>query len=103
MDNPYSGQEPYESSWNYGYQYGKDNPNDPDPTPPDFSDWGLDDETRGYVEQVWREGALAGREEGQGGESSQLPCYDAESDTLYADAEEFPALVFLAQCEEPVA
>jgi hypothetical protein len=111
MDNPYSGQEPYESAWNYGYQYGKDNPSDTSPTPPDFSGWGLDDQTRGYVEQVWREGALAGREEAQGGSgggsgdgsggdggSSQLPYYDAESDTLYASADEFPSLVFLAQC-----
>jgi hypothetical protein len=28
------------------------NPTDTDPTPADFSDWGLDDETRGYVQQA---------------------------------------------------
>lgn len=101
MTNPYSGQEPYESAWNYGYQYGTDYPSDTDPTPADFSGWGLDDETRGYVEQVWREGALAGREasqSGSGGTSDQLPYYDAESDTLYVDAEEVPSLAFLVQC-----
>jgi hypothetical protein len=103
VDNPYSGQEPYATAWDHGYQYGSQNPNDTDPTPPDFSSWGLDDETKGYVEQVWKEGALAGRESGGGqsggdGGQSGLPHYDAESDTLYADAEEFPSLVFLAQC-----
>jgi hypothetical protein len=100
MENPYSGQSPYDAAWDYGYQYGRENSNDSDPTPPDFSSWGLDDETRGYVEQIWREGALAGREEGQGGGggASELPFYDPESDTLYASAEEFPALVFMHEC-----
>lgn len=120
MTNPYAGNEPYGTAWQQGYDYAQANPNEQAPQTPDFSSWGYDQQTTSYVGQVWQEGALAGGASGltgggQGGQAaqgsaaasgqsgggdanaSQLPHYDAESDTLYVDPEEFPALTALAQ------
>jgi hypothetical protein len=57
MDNPYAGQPLYETAWSHGREYGVANPGLTDLSPPDFSSWQLDDTTRQYVENVWREGA----------------------------------------------
>jgi len=70
MTNAYAGQEPYATAWQQGYDYGQANPSDSQPQAPDYSSWGYDAETTGYVTQVWQEGALAGREAGSGGSSS---------------------------------
>lgn len=106
-NNPYSDQEPYGQAWDFGYQYGRQNTEDTDPVAPDFADWGLDGDTLVSAQQVWQEGALAGRDDaaaeaggavtGESGTSSDLPHYDAETDTLFVAEEEFPALVQLAQ------
>ena len=96
MGNPYQGQVPYEAAWAQGYEYGQANPGDTGPVSPDFSSWGYDEETTSNIARVWQEGALAGREEGGRG-GRDLPFYDQQSDTLYVDAEEFPALVMLSQ------
>jgi hypothetical protein len=69
MSNPYS-DEPYLTAWQYGSDYGSQNPGDTDPQSPDFSSWGYDDDITGYVVQVWREGALAGRDGSSGGAST---------------------------------
>lgn len=120
MTNPCNGSEPYQTAWQQGNDYGKQNPGDGQPQAPDFSGWGYDDETAGYIAQVWQEGVLAGREavpgggagdagggaddggggadDGGGGGVSDLPHYDTETDTLYVNADEFPALDFLVQC-----
>lgn len=111
MTNPYSGNEPYGTAWQQGHEYGAQNPGSDQPQAPDFSSWGYDDATTGYIGQVWQEGVLAGRDEAAGGASggtggqdpgggatNDLPHYDAETDTLYVDAAEFPALEFLVQC-----
>ena len=66
MSNPYS-DEPYTTAWQYGYDFGSQNPNDTDPQPPDFSSWGYEEDITGYIVQVWREGALAGRDAASGG------------------------------------
>ena len=66
MTNAYEGQEPYATAWQQGYDHGQANPSDGQPQAPDFSSWGYDAETTGYVAQVWQEGALAGREGGGG-------------------------------------
>lgn len=104
MDNPYLDQEPYGQAWDLGYQYGQANPGDTDPAAPDLSGWGYDEETTLSATQVWREGALAGREaSGTGGSTddgstaTELPFYDPETDTLYAAVDEFPALVELVR------
>lgn len=108
MDNPYLDQEPYGQAWDLGYQYGQANPADTDPAAPDLSSWGYDEETTQSATQVWREGALAGREEsgasggtdgGTDGDSTatELPFYDPETDTVYAAVDEFPALVELVR------
>lgn len=102
MDNPYLDQEPYGQAWDLGYQFGRTNPDETDPGTPDLSGWGYDEETTQSAVQVWREGALAGREESasSGGSAEgepELPFYDPETDTLYAAAEEFPALVELVR------
>lgn len=114
MENPYTGQEPYGQAWDLGYQYGRANTGESDPSPPDFSGWDLDADTRVSTEQVWREGALAGREDAAApaptdppvmppeepppsGGTSELPTYDESTDTLYASSEDFPALVELVQ------
>jgi hypothetical protein len=59
MDNPYQGQDPYQTAWSSGHDYGLQNPGNGNPQAPDFSSWGLDDQTQSYVEQVWREGVVA--------------------------------------------
>jgi hypothetical protein len=71
MTNPYAGQEPYEAAWQYGFDYGAQNPTDEQPQAPDFSSWGLDEQTTAYVAQVWAEGALAGRGSGAAGGGTQ--------------------------------
>jgi hypothetical protein len=68
MANPYT-EEPYKTAWDHGHDHGVANPSDTEPTPPDYSSWGYDETTTGYIATVWREGALAGREEGDGGHS----------------------------------
>ncbi len=93
MANPYAGQEYYEEAWAQGYEYGQNNPGDEEPTPPDFSSWGLDEETAGYVAQVWQEGALAGRESAQAPQQG----YDPDTDTFVGSSDEFPALALAAQ------
>lgn len=72
-NNPYDGQEPYGTAWQQGYEHGVANPSDTSPQAPDYSSWGYDEETTGYIGQVWQEGALAGREEGSGGQSGGEP------------------------------
>lgn len=93
MSNPYAGQEYYEPAWDQGYEYGTANPDDSQPSSPDFSSWGLDEETTGYVAQVWQEGALAGREAAVASPQG----YDANTDTFVGTQEEFPALTLAAQ------
>jgi hypothetical protein len=69
MSNPY-GDEPYTTAWRQGYEHGQSNPSDTDPQAPDFSSWGYDDDVTGYCAQVWREGALSGREAAASSSSS---------------------------------
>lgn len=114
ITNPYANNEPYQTAWQQGYDYAQANPNDQSPQTPDFSSWGYDQQTTNYIAQVWQEGALAGGASGvtgggggqrgqaaQGGggqgDATQLPHYDADTDTLYVNPEEFPALTALAQ------
>ncbi|MFL6117713.1 MAG: hypothetical protein ACJ786_41140 [Catenulispora sp.] len=62
MANPYQGQALYDQAWQSGYDQGSQSPQDSDTAPPVFPPWDLDDEHIGYAQQVWREGALAGRD-----------------------------------------
>jgi hypothetical protein len=63
MANPYQGQDGYDRAWQDGYDYGQAHPSESDPAPPAvFAPLDLDGEILGYMQQVWREGALAGRE-----------------------------------------
>jgi hypothetical protein len=122
VTNPYNGTEPYQSAWQQGYDYATQHPAETSPQTPDFSGWGYDSDITGYIGQVWQEGALAGGGSGvtgggggaggtgSGGEpgqaggtaggASELPHYDAETDTLYVSAEEFPALTQLAEAAD---
>jgi hypothetical protein len=65
VDNPYAGQNYYEQAWQTGFNYVQANPGASYDQPPDFSSWGLDATTTGYVRQIWSEGALAGAQTGQ--------------------------------------
>jgi hypothetical protein len=69
MGNPYT-DEPYQTCWQQGFEHGQQSPSDTDPTPPDYSSWGYDASVTDYCGQVWKEGALAGREQAGGGGSS---------------------------------
>ena len=126
MTNPYDGNEPYQTAWQQGYDYATQNPSETSPQTPDFSGWGYDSDITSYLGQVWQEGALAGGASGVtgggggtggagsggssgdpgqgggagGGGSSELPYYDAETDTLYVSAEEFPALTQMAEAAD---
>jgi hypothetical protein len=64
MSNPYAGNEPYQSAWQHGYDYGAQHPQESQPEAPDFSSWEQDETVTGYLAQMWQEGALAGREAG---------------------------------------
>lgn len=63
VTNPYDGHEPYKTAWQHGHDYGRQNRGSEQPDTPDFSGWGYDAATTKYIDQVWQEGALAGREE----------------------------------------
>ena len=96
MPNPYAGQDNLEQAWDLGFQYGQGNPEDSDPTPPDFSDWDVDDDTRSALPTVWREGALDGRESA-GQEEEPDWGYHSDTDTAILRSEEYPALTLIAQ------
>lgn len=63
MDNPYQGHEYYDTAWQDGFNHGQQYPGDTDPAAPtSFPPLELDEEYLGYLQRVWLEGALAGRE-----------------------------------------
>ena len=93
MDNPYQGQEPYETAWQQGHDYGAANPGDTSPSPPDFASWGYDEETTTYVAQVWTEGAQAGRDEAGSGDGGGGGSEEGHE----IDWSEYPELVRAAQ------
>lgn len=65
MSNPYGGQEGYEYAWNEGYVHGQNHPQEEYPTAPAaFPPLDLDEQMLGYMQQVWLEGHLAGRQAG---------------------------------------
>ena len=66
--NPYTGQqgsEWYALAWDQGYTYGQQNPGQDQPSPPsDFPPLDVGADYLGYMQQVWGEGAVAGRADG---------------------------------------
>lgn len=72
MDNPYT-DEPYQTAWQQGHDYGGQNPSDESPQTPDFSSWGYDGDTTDSIGTVWQEGALAGRNDSSSSAGSTSP------------------------------
>lgn len=70
MTNPYVGNEPYQTAWQQGYDQTSQQSSQGQPQTPDFSGWGYDEATTGYIGQVWQEGALAGQEVGNAASSA---------------------------------
>ncbi len=116
MTNPYDGNEPYQTAWQQGDDYGKSNPNDAQPQTPDFSSWGYAADITTYLGQVWQEGALAGRSEGAAPSgSSGSPASPGSSgssdgtvqipsdlaDELARFAEYYPESMAIAQAGDP--